>query len=148
MSRSALRPATHARYLEIHTNVASKAAGPSGGRDPAERSAVDVGVWRAPVWMVQHVDGIHSEFDALRFRYPDSFTEIHVQTQGRRSPQVALREIGKLPRTWIHNKEVARNVCDSQPAVRRLRGVQRGDVGPVRIGNLAKALKISHDTGC
>src|SRR5262245_57712137 len=77
VSRSALhtwlpflhRSAVHMpTSLKVQSNISGKASTSGGGGNTPEAGAIDVDVWRAPVRVVEYIDGVHSEFEVLRFR--------------------------------------------------------------------------------
>ena len=61
----------------------------SGGRgDASEAGRADAEVGRdgrAKVRMVQHVHGVHAQFELFGFVYPDALNQVRIKSQRRRS---------------------------------------------------------------
>ena len=121
-----------------------KCSGATRRCDSSEVRAIDIESRISPLWSVQDVHDIHSEFKLLRFGNPYALNQVHIQAEFGRPLNPPQAKITKLPRGGISQKNLPLAICNRIITELIPECIRGGDISDGWVGDLLESIKIGN----
>src|SRR5262245_59492801 len=115
--------------------------------DSSEVGDIHIQVWNAELWMIQDIDGIHSNLQSLVFSKAHTFEKVQVQTDFSWSLNPALTETADRSRQRILQNDSFLRIGQSELVILRLESLQRRNSCSRRVGELMQIAEVNDEIG-